>query len=116
MCGGDGVHQGLIRAGNGLDGAALEGCSGALECAAGVAVRLEAIADLLAELIAVVPDDCLREPTTEINVCVGLCGESALVIQEHCFSLERTYFITGVHTIRVWEGFLWIVIADDDNA
>jgi len=62
---------------------------------------------LLTELIAVVPDDRLRETTARVNICVGLCGEVALVVKENCFSLERTYFITGVHTIRGCEMFSW---------
>ena len=103
MCGGCGVRQSLIGGCDGFNSAALVGRGCALECGASVTIRLETVADLLTELIRVVPDDRLREPTTDIDVCIWLRCKSALVIEENCLALERTYSITGVHTIRVCE-------------
>ena len=94
------MRQSLIGGCDGRDSAALVGCGCTLECGASVTVRLETVADLLTELVAVVPDDRLRETATDIDVCIWLRCKSALVIEENCFSLERTYSITGVHTIR----------------
>ncbi len=90
----------LIRACIWLHCASLERSRCTLECRARVAVRLKTVANLLTILVGVVPDNRLRESTTQIYVCIGLECEVPLIIQEHCFSLEGAYSITGVHTIR----------------